>query len=197
MLDMELLEKGGIVVYILFGYSVIGLSVAFIQYIHYLRMGNTPNETIISNSVDKNFKGPELAVIKSLKEAVTNNVKNLDDVASRIINKELTRLESGLKFISMLATTAPLLGLLGTVTGMIKAFMVIQESGGKVDASLLAGGIWEAMITTGVGLAVALLLMLILHHLESIVDKRYNSMTHFASLFFESTNSSHTQSHNS
>ena len=195
MLDLELLEKGGIVVYILLGYSVIGLTVAFIKYIHYLRIGAIPNESQVQST--SNYRGCELAVIRSLNEAVKNNIKNLDDVASRVINKELIRLESGLKFISMLATTAPLLGLLGTVTGMIQAFMVIETSGGKVDASLLAGGIWEAMITTGVGLSVAILLMIVLHHLESIVEKRYNSMTHFASLFFENTNAVHTQSHNS
>ena len=69
--------------------------------------------------------------------------------------EELKRMESGLRSLGLLGNTAPLLGLLGTILGMIKAFMVIEEAGGRVDAQALAGGIWEAMITTGVGLGVA------------------------------------------
>jgi len=64
-----------------------------------------------------------------------------------------------------------LLGLLGTVLGMIKAFMVIQEMGGKVNAAVLAGGIWEAMLTTAMGLAVALPTMLAHSYLVSRVDR--------------------------
>jgi len=54
--------------------------------------------------------------------------------------------------LAWLGNTAPLLGLFGTITGMIKAFQVIEQAGGKVDAMVLAGGIWEAMVTTGAGL---------------------------------------------
>ena len=66
---------------------------------------------------------------------------------------------------------APLLGLLGTVIGMIKAFMVIQEMGGKVNAAVLAGGIWEAMLTTALGLSVALPTMVAHSYLLSRIDK--------------------------
>ncbi len=51
---------------------------------------------------------------------------------------------------------APLIGFLGTVTGMIKAFMQVQSLGGNVDAGVLAGGIWEALITTAAGLVVGI-----------------------------------------
>ncbi|MEZ4550895.1 MAG: MotA/TolQ/ExbB proton channel family protein [Desulfobacterales bacterium] len=54
--------------------------------------------------------------------------------------------------LATIGNIAPLLGLLGTVIGMIKAFMVIQQMGGKVNAAVLAGGIWEAMLTTALGL---------------------------------------------
>jgi len=64
-----------------------------------------------------------------------------------------------------------LLGLLGTVIGMIKAFMVIQEMGGKVNAAVLAGGIWEAMLTTALGLSVALPTMLAHSYLIARVDR--------------------------
>jgi len=69
--------------------------------------------------------------------------------------------------------------------GMIKAFMVIEQAGGQVDAQALAGGIWEAMLTTGVGLAVAIPVLLLLHLLESAADKRAHSMRNYASLILE------------
>ena len=64
-----------------------------------------------------------------------------------------------------------MLGLLGTVLGMIKAFMVIQQMGGKVNAAVLAGGIWEAMLTTALGLAVALPTMVAHSYLSARVDR--------------------------
>ncbi len=85
-------------------------------------------------------------------------------------SKEINRLEKHLWFLSLIADIAPLLGLLGTVTGMVKAFMKIQEFGGRVDASLLAGGIWEALITTVAGLSVAIPTMLAYHYFERRVN---------------------------
>ncbi|HEC49618.1 MAG TPA: MotA/TolQ/ExbB proton channel family protein, partial [Candidatus Desulfofervidus auxilii] len=70
--------------------------------------------------------------------------------------KELKKLESYLPTLATIANISPLLGLLGTVTGMIKAFMVVEKMGNKVNAGFLAGGIWEAMITTAFGLTVAI-----------------------------------------
>ncbi len=71
-------------------------------------------------------------------------------------SKEVRRLERRLPTLSLIANVSPLLGLLGTVVGMIDAFQAIQNLGGKVNASVLAGGIWEAMLTTALGLGVAI-----------------------------------------
>jgi biopolymer transport protein ExbB len=69
---------------------------------------------------------------------------------------ELYKLEWGLDSLATVASVAPLLGFLGTVTGMIKAFMDIQALGGQVNANVLAGGIWEALMTTAAGLSVGI-----------------------------------------
>ena len=69
---------------------------------------------------------------------------------------EIPLLEKYLSVLATVATVAPLLGLLGTVTGLIKAFMVIESRGGLVNPGDLAGGIWEALITTVAGLIVAI-----------------------------------------
>lgn len=94
-------------------------------------------------------------------------------------------MERGFRTLGVLGHTAPLLGLFGTITGMIKAFMVIEQAGGRVDAQALAGGIWEAMLTTGVGLAVALPILLMLHVLEGMADRRAQAMRSCASVVLE------------
>jgi biopolymer transport protein ExbB len=80
----------------------------------------------------------------------------LEAVLVHATEAETRDLSRYLQALATIGNITPLLGLLGTVLGMIKAFMVIQEMGGKVNASVLAGGIWEAMLTTALGLAVAL-----------------------------------------
>ncbi|OIQ32745.1 MAG: flagellar motor protein MotA [Alphaproteobacteria bacterium MedPE-SWcel] len=66
------------------------------------------------------------------------------------------RLETGLGFLDMVAQLAPLIGLFGTVLGMIEAFQGLQAAGTSVDPTALAGGIWVALLTTAAGLAVAM-----------------------------------------
>lgn len=79
----------------------------------------------------------------------------------------LARLERGFRLLDTIAQLAPLLGLFGTVLGMIEAFQGLQTAGASVDPSLLAGGIWVALVTTAVGLAVAMPTSMILAWLES------------------------------
>ena len=79
----------------------------------------------------------------------------------------LAGLERGFRLLDTVAQIAPLLGLFGTVLGMIEAFRSLQEAGSSVDPSLLAGGIWVALLTTAVGLAVAIPTSMVLAWLES------------------------------
>jgi len=88
-----------------------------------------------------------------------------------VIAEEVRNLSAYLQTLATIGNITPMLGLLGTVMGMIKAFMVIQEMGGKVNAAVLAGGIWEAMLTTALGLAVALPTMVAYSYLLARVDK--------------------------
>jgi len=97
--------------------------------------------------------------------------ETLETVIVHATEEEVRSLSSYLQALATIGNIAPLLGLLGTVLGMIKAFMVIQQMGGKVNAAVLAGGIWEAMLTTALGLAVALPTMVAHSYLFSRVDK--------------------------
>lgn len=80
------------------------------------------------------------------------------------------RLEGGLRFLDSVAQMAPLLGLFGTVLGMIEAFQSLQDAGTQVDPSILAGGIWVALLTTAVGLAVAMPTAMVLSWFEGRMD---------------------------
>jgi len=86
-----------------------------------------------------------------------------------VTRKELAKLETGLGLLATIAAVAPLMGFLGTVTGMVRAFMQIQNLGGAVNAAVLAGGIWEALITTVAGLVVGIPALLIYNYLASLV----------------------------
>jgi biopolymer transport protein ExbB len=93
----------------------------------------------------------------------------LENVFHDAILKEVPRLERFLPTLAVLGAVAPLLGLLGTVTGMINTFDIMSLFG-NTDAKLMSGGISEALITTQLGLAVAIPILLLHHFLERRVD---------------------------
>jgi biopolymer transport protein ExbB len=90
---------------------------------------------------------------------------------TRLAADAVERLRAYLRPLEVIAGIAPLLGLFGTVLGMIGAFQQLQQAGSQVDPGLLAGGIWEALLTTAVGLAVAIPTVALLAWLERIVDR--------------------------
>jgi Biopolymer transport proteins len=74
----------------------------------------------------------------------------------RVGAAELTRLSRHMRLLDVIAVASPLLGLLGTVLGMIEAFRDLELAGGGANAATLAGGIWQALLTTAMGLIVAI-----------------------------------------
>jgi len=89
----------------------------------------------------------------------------------RVARRELADVRTGLRLIELIALVAPLLGLLGTVLGMIAAFQALEASGGAADPATLAGGIWEALMTTAAGMAVAIPASLALGLFEGIEER--------------------------
>lgn len=195
MTVQEIFDKGGPVVWILLGYSIVAFALVLERLVHFMLQGRPPRDMEqrmlealkASRALEllQGMRGPEATIMRSMLEASAAGVRDLGRVASRIGSEELQRMERGFRTLGVLGNTAPLLGLFGTITGMIKAFMVIEQAGGKVDAQALAGGIWEAMITTGVGLAVAIPVLLLLHVLEGMADRRAQAMRSCASLVLE------------
>ena len=83
----------------------------------------------------------------------------------------LESLRAGFRPLEVIASLAPLLGLFGTVLGMIDAFHQLELAGSQVDPAILSGGIWEALLTTAVGLAVAIPVVAVLSWMERRVDR--------------------------
>ncbi len=191
----ELLAKGGVVVWILAGYSSVAVAVIVERLVSFLSMGRPQRgledelrqalENGTAAELLQHGVGPEIAVLRGIVAAAGEGVKHLSLVAVRLGSEQQQRMERGFRTLAILGNTAPLLGLFGTILGLIKAFMVIEQAGGRVDAQALAGGIWEAMVTTGVGLAVSIPVLLILHFLEGMTDRRAQSMRSYASLLLE------------
>ena len=94
----------------------------------------------------------------------------IEEEVARIALVRLHGLQRGFRALDAIAQIAPLLGLFGTVLGMIEAFRQLQGAGNTVDPSMLAGGIWVALLTTAVGLAVAMPVSLLLTWLETRVE---------------------------
>ena len=195
MMLTDIFDKGGIVVWVLLGYSILALAIVFERLLQFLLMGRLPvnfeqeiPKALVRGELGQwleRLRGPEATILQGLLDAAGSGIRDLSRVAIRIGSAELQRMERGVRTLGFLGNTAPLLGLLGTIIGMIKAFMVIEQAGGRVDAQALAGGIWEAMLTTGVGLVVAIPVLLLLHMLEGMADRRAQNMRSCASLLLE------------
>ena len=91
-------------------------------------------------------------------------------------NLEVAKLEKGLNVMATIAGGAPMIGFLGTVTGMVRAFFEMSNAGNNIDITLLSGGIYEAMITTVGGLVVGIIAMFAYNYLVTLVDGIVNKM---------------------
>jgi len=115
-------------------------------------------------------KGPFHNLFRSWLNLMKLNPARLEAEIEHLGSKLLEEMERGLSILSVTGQIAPLLGLLGTVVGMIRAFMVVENLGGRVNASVLAGGIWEALLTTAFGLSIAIPSLLFYYYFEKKVD---------------------------
>lgn len=103
---------------------------------------------------------------------------------TRVAKGLLSEARGGLRALDLIATIAPLIGLLGTVLGMISAFQALQDSGSSADPAVLAGGIWEALLTTAAGMAVAIPASMALTWFESVVESVQADMEDAATQIF-------------
>ena len=127
---------------------------AFLVSIEHLLKSGKQNEAMeYCDSFDK----PLARIIKAGIKRLGRPIRDIEDAIDNAGKKEIFYLEKKMNWLATIAGVAPLLGFTGTVTGMIEAFMDIQSLQGNVNPSALAGGIWEALITTAAGLMVGLI----------------------------------------
>jgi biopolymer transport protein ExbB len=122
-----------------------------------------------------NTRGPVASIFY---QGLTRYNEGLDMVEKSVISYGsvlMGRLESGLSWISLFIATAPMLGFLGTVIGMVQAFDAI-EAAGDISPTIVAGGIKVALLTTVFGLIVAIILQIFYNYLVSKVDSLVNDM---------------------
>lgn len=116
----------------------------------------------------------ETPVAKMIEKGILRIGRPLKDVNAAIENignLEVAKMEKNLSTLATIAGAAPMLGFLGTVTGMINAFYQLSEAGSNIDTSQLAGGIYEALFTTAFGLAVGIIAYIAYNWLVSLMQK--------------------------
>jgi biopolymer transport protein ExbB len=184
---LEFFVKGGPLMYPLLLCSVLTVAYGIERGYHYLRAGRNADapeaiHALIEHgdfdqalTLARQTPGPVAAVlVEGLKHRGLER-ELLDEHISLRGAAELKRLNQRLHILELVGRLAPLMGLLGTVLGMVAAFRQVAAAKGSVDPSLLAGGIWEALITTVAGLCVAIPAM-VLHHL---FEDRVRSFAYF------------------
>ncbi|HIP46422.1 MAG TPA: flagellar motor protein MotA [Campylobacterales bacterium] len=195
----DTIKSGGIIGYIILALGAFGAFLVLLRMLFLMRSGS--NVTKISNIVVekfencetsqaleaiKNHKGATARVIKTTIRNIKRDRAHVEDIVMESILNESTALDRYGNFILVLAAVAPLLGLLGTVAGMIATFDIITEYG-TGDPKLLAGGISEALVTTMFGLIVAIPLLLVGNLLagwaQNIKDDMEQSALHIVNLY--------------
>jgi len=124
-----------------------------------------------AKSLCRNNQSP---LARMIAKGITRIGRPLSDINAAIENVgklEVSKLEKNIAFLSTVAGAAPMLGFLGTVMGMVRAFYNMSMAGNNIDISLLAGGIYEAMITTIAGLVVGIIGYICYNILVSRIEK--------------------------
>lgn len=185
----EFINVGGPVVVLLLGLSVIAVATILFKLWQFgtLKIGASPSAHAAISLNGNMRRGDRLRL-----ERMPAGLRDIVELASRLkqmqdedrishaaledrlmlsASTQINSIQSGFRILESIAQTAPLIGLFGTVLGMITAFKALQQSGNSVDPSILAGGIWVALLTTAVGLGVAMPTSMALTYFESRVEK--------------------------
>ncbi len=188
MLDMAV--KGGWIMIVLAVLSVVCFYILF-ERIYIIRKANREDPQFMGKIKDYIHAGEIKAAIQYCRSVDTPAARMIEKGISRlgrpvndvqvaienVGNIEVAKLEKGLPVMATIAGGAPMLGFLGTVTGMVSAFYQMASAGsGNIDITLLSGGIYEAMITTVGGLIVGIIAMFAYNYLVMLVDRVVNKM---------------------
>ncbi|MEO9530621.1 MotA/TolQ/ExbB proton channel family protein [Roseibium sp.] len=181
----SLLQIGGPVVTVIAGLSVIALALVLVKVFEFLSCGigtakragdvirlwqaGRPGDARQRMPAPKSAAEKAVAVTLQLLESRVPR-QDIEERVSVEATGNLHHFSKGVRALEAIAQIAPLIGLFGTVLGMIEAFQALQSAGTNVDPSALAGGIWVALMTTAAGLGVAMPVSLVVTWLEGRLE---------------------------
>lgn len=185
---IELIQIGGPVVWILSALSVFALSIILLKLWQFAllrpeNLGDVHKSLKFWNQGDTqtareslNARKPVSRIVLLAMDGLCQEIPpaTLQEELSRQANQLIHQLRSLLRPLEVIASLSPLLGLMGTVLGMIVAFQQMEAAGNQVDPSVLSGGIWQALLTTAAGLAVAIPVAAV----HSWLDRKVERVTH-------------------
>ena len=186
---LDLAWKGGWIMGVLLVLSFVAIFI-FIQRFTIIRRAKKNDESFMNRIKDyihdgkidsalnlcRKTKNPSARMIE---KGISRLGRPMNDVLVAIENVgniEVAKLEKGFPIIATIAAIAPMIGFLGTVTGMVRAFFEMANAGTNVDITLLSGGIYEALVTTVGGLVVGIIALFGYNYLVSQVDTVVNNM---------------------
>lgn len=176
----ELFEQGGFVMYPLLVCSIVAVSVV-IERIIVLFLNRSNYDQFISE-LESKLTRTDLSSAREWLQTLSNPLGHVADchlqhaeltpetreeIVNREASEQIARLETRINWLSIIGTLAPMIGLLGTVIGLVEAFYQIEQQGGQVQPGDLASGIWTALLTTVFGLVVALPTLAAYHFLDN------------------------------
>lgn len=195
---IELLIKGGFMMVPIFLLSILAI------YIFVERMLTIKKASKISDDFYENVKGhvvkgdinsakivcaqndsPIARMIEKGIARLGSELKNIEASIENVGKIEIYKLEKNLSLLATISGAAPMIGFLGTVTGMIRAFMAIAQEEGTVSPKLLSSGIYEAMLTTAAGLFVGIIAYLGYNYLVTRVQKLIYKMEYTSINFMD------------
>ncbi len=199
---MELLFKGGFMMIPILFLFVISIYILIEKVLVINRESKSPKgftDEIISRVKNDDINGAKLIcedtnnpvsrmILKGLNKLNTS-LKNIESSIENVGKIEIYNLEKNLNLLATISGAAPMMGFLGTVTGMIQAFISIAEEEGAVSPKLLSSGIYEAMLTTAAGLFVGIVAYLAYNYLVSRVEKLIHKMEYTTIEFIETLQS--------
>jgi biopolymer transport protein ExbB len=181
---LEVFLKGGIIMWPILLCSILGLAVIIERYFvirkakinvpaFMVKIRGLIKKKDISGAMSycMEEKSPAANIVRKGLKKYKLGHQRVREAIENAGGQEVQKLEKGLTILATVAGVAPLLGFLGTVTGMISAFMTIQDLAGAANPSDLAGGIWEALLTTAFGLIVGIPALAIYNYFLSAVKK--------------------------
>lgn len=194
----DIVSRGGWIMLLIFLCSIAVLSISVERYITLRRIRINARTFVLQiqnflmrGKLDEAIKmckhtpGPIAALTKVTLEKYNRPYDEIKEALENTGRTEIYHLEKFMGALGTVAAVAPLFGFLGTVTGMIKAFMKIESLGGNVGPGVLAGGIWEALVTTAAGLFVGIIALICYNYIQSKVSQYVYEMAESSSSLLE------------